>query len=320
MIPNPHGANHIARGAQAYFTDPGATVWHRVGATRNDVQDRSGRTTVFSKADALKQQHDGKRVDGAKSKQSTFGSSNVTYACEHRSDATFVTADQANAHRRVGVDPRLLYGSYVVGNLHRIKEKEWSTKYFGTGDWTTETTLTGNDQWNSSTGGDPRGDVRTAKATIRQLLGGKVDGVRYLGVTSGAGFDTLKTHPGLDNIGGLQARAPRDAQIAEVANWLSLDDIVVGNASENTGPLGGTAAYADLLADNFLVCVAPQNAMDVMQPTSMLTVITSEGLMSPVFSEVPQTLKGSFHVEVDIDSDFVQVDADLGYLIIDVNA
>lgn len=321
MTPNPHGANHIARGAQAYFTEPNATVWHRVGPVRSDVTSRSGRVTVFSKADSLRQQHDGKRVGTAKAKQSTFGSSNVSYACEHRASSTFVDGDTVKDHLANGVDPRRMYGSYVMGDLHRILEAEWRDEFFVTSKWTSghETTLTGNDQWNSSTGGDPRGVVRDGKAVIRRKLGGKVDGVRYLGVTSGAGWDTLKTHPGLDNIGGLQARAPRDGQLEEVANWLSLDGIVVGNASYNTAADNATASFSDILADNFLVVAVPVNAMDIMQPTATLTVVPDGSQMAPIFSEVPQALRGSFHVEVDVDRDFVMVDADLGYLVLDVN-
>lgn len=317
MVPNPHGANHIARGAQAYFTSPNSTVWHRVGPIRSDVTDLTGRITVFSKADTLKQQHDGLRAADGKAKQSAFGASTSTYACQHYADAHFCDADTAKSHQNVGVDPRFLYGSYVMGNLHRIIEKKWRQALFVTGKWTNTDTLSGTNQWNSSTGGDPRGEARDAKTAIRRLLGGHDDQVRYVGVCNAPVFDCLKTHPGLDNIGGLQAATPRDYSIMEVARWLGLDDIIVGGASENTAMLGQTASYSDVLADSFLVCVVPQNAMDVRQPTSMLTVVPDGTQMAPVFSEVPQTLKGSFHVEVDICLDFMLVDADLGYLYLD---
>lgn len=91
------------------------------------------------------------------------------------------------------------------------------------------------DRWNAGGGGDPAGAVDTAKDT---LFGTG----RTVGFTGVATFNVLRRHPAALDM--FKYTRSNILSVRDVADWLGLDELLVGKARYNTSMRGATASYS----------------------------------------------------------------------------
>jgi hypothetical protein len=130
----------------------------------------------------------------------------------------------------------------------RIAELLTTASNYGSGN---TTTLSGSDQWNGSTGGNPIKDIQTAKASLFNGPGA----TDVWGFTSNDVFNVLARHPLLLD---LQKYTTNGLLTPEaVARYFGLAGILIGESRKQTANEGQTASYSRIWGDDFgLVRVA----------------------------------------------------------------
>lgn len=192
----------------------------------------------------------------------------------------------------------------ITHDMLMFIENAWSAEFMVTGTWTTNTTLTGTDQWSDFVNSDPVGNIDTAKFTISGSTGIPES---QLSVAMGASVWTkLKRHPAL--LATYQGQKVVTKE--QAAAVLGVKEILVSEAVWNTNVEGNsTQTLARIVGKNCLVFYKPA-APSLMTPSCGY-------FFSKTVSEITRyrvDRRKSEAVEISSIFDFKATDVDAGYL------
>lgn len=288
------------------------------------VEKQSDRYFIFDRGDFNRDEAQ-KRAPGTESSGSGYRLDNTpTYFCDvvaHHKDVP----EQIRANSDAAIDPDRAATEFVTHKLLINREKNWTTTFFTTGQWTTDVTGVASSptsgqtiQWSDTTSGDPIGDIRAAVSTIEESTGFTpntlVVGKRVL--------DALEDHPDIvDRIkyAGMTGPSGNPARVNEntLAQLFGLERVMVSRAIENTAAEGLTNSHSFIAGKKALLTYAAPSP-SLMTPTGGYTFSwrgymgTSNALGMAISRFAMDELK-STRVEGEMAYDQKLVSADLGY-------
>ena len=215
-----------------------------------------------------------KRAPGTRVSEIGFAISNDSYFCEERGVAVPIT-DQAKANADAGAPPDRLAAALATHQMLIEKEVDFTTNFFSTSLWTTDVTGVASSptsgqtiQWSDTTSGDPIGDVRTGIDTILGSTGIKPN-VMVMGREV---YSALIDHPDIQGRinGGATTAQPSLASLNLLAQIFEVDEVMVGEAVQNTAAEGDTNAHSFILGKKCLLTYRPA-APGIMTPAAGYT-------------------------------------------------
>ncbi len=214
------------------------------------VAKQTGKYYIYDKSNlrALNTQ----RAAGSGANEIDFGLSLGSFACDDHALKEFVAdeiADQADA----ALNPLIDATETVTEQLMLDREIKLATMLADTAQVTSNTTLSGTNQWSDYSNSDPIGDVRTARATVHTNTFKKPNTI----VMSKTVFDMLIDHPAIiERIKYSQLGVVSAELLARV---FQVEQILVGEAGYNSAVEGQSDSLAYVWGKHAIVCyVAPQ--------------------------------------------------------------
>ncbi len=280
------------------------TVFPRV-----PVPKQSDKYTTLDKEDWFRDEAE-VRAGGTESAGSGYGVTDTAFFCDvyalHKDvdDQTRANADPAH-------NPDMEATEFVTQRLLLRQEIQWVSEFFVTAVW--GSSVTPGNLWSSYTTSDPISDWQLGSTTILKNTGMEAN-------TAVLGFEVwaqLKHHP--DIVDRYKYTSAASVTTDMVASLLEVDRVLVAKAIKNTGPEGGTAAYALTHGKNALLChVAPSPGL--LTPSAGYT-FTWTGISAGLGTDIAistfrmENLKAD-RIEGEIAFDFKIIGADLGYMFI----
>ena len=252
-----------------------------------------------------------KRAPATESAGSGYAVSTDSYACDvwalHKD-----VADQDRANSDSPLRPDQDASRWVTEQMMIDKEVEWATKYFSTGVWTVDKTVS--PLWDAANS-TPIEDVRAEKTAMLKLTGRKPNVM----VCSIEVWDVLVDHE--DIVARLSGGAtpqnvaiPQETQIAAI---LGLERIYVAEAVQNTANEGASDSNSFVMGQHALLLHVPRVA-GLYTPSAGYTFAWA-GLLgssagNTVISRIRADLLKAWRVEGECAYDQKVVSADLGTL------
>jgi len=140
------------------------------------------------------------------------------------------------------IHPKIDATENITERLLVIKESAMATAVSATATMTSNTTLSGTDQWSDYTNSDPIGDIKTGKEAVRTASGKKANTL----LLSHNAYIELLDHPDIIDRLKYVKVADKDAAKAALARIFDLDEVIVGDAQYNNSAEGGTITLADI--------------------------------------------------------------------------
>ena len=234
--------------------------------------------------------------------------------------------EQTLANEDAMLDIRSAGAETLAMRLMIHREEQFASNFFVAGQWGTDNTLTGNDQWSDYTNSDPIDAVTLARRTVQLSSGGFKPNTMVVGKEV---RDKLINHP--DVLARLNGGATvtntalvTDAKLAEI---FEVENFYVMEAVKNSSVEGVAESNAFIGGKNALLCYTPSNA-GLMSPAAGLTFawnnlegVNNLGITVESFSD--DALKRqqiAEMIQVKMSYDMKVVGADLGYLFINAVA
>jgi hypothetical protein len=170
------------------------------------------------------------------------------------------------------------------------------------------TTLSGSNQWNSGSGGDPVKDIQTARAACWNGRG-RGD---FVGFCSRSVWNVLARHQALLDLFKYtgQGLLPQDV----MAKWFGLRTILVGDARKQTANEGQTASYSRIWSDVFGI-VRVASTASVRNAAFAYTLRVNGQPRATQWFKPELGLKGRYFAKVTTSDAYQVVANDTGYLI-----
>jgi len=234
--------------------------------------------------------------------------------------------EQTLANEDAALDIRSAGAETLAMRLMIHREEQFASNFFVAGQWGTDNTLSGNDQWSDYTNSDPIDAVTLARRTVQLGSGGFKPNTMVVGKEV---RDKLINHP--DILARLNGGATvtntalvTDAKLAEI---FEVENFYVMEAVKNSSVEGVAESNAFIGGKNALLCYTPSNA-GLMSPAAGLTFawnnlegVNNLGITVESFSD--DALKRqqiAEMIQVKMSYDMKVVGADLGYLFINAVA
>ena len=177
--------------------------------------------------------------------------------------------EQTLANEDAALDIRSAGAETLAMRLMIHREEQFASNFFVAGQWGTDNTLTGNDQWSDYTNSDPIDAVTLARRTVQLNSGGFKPNTMVVGKEV---RDKLINHP--DVLARLNGGATvtntalvTDAKLAEI---FEVENFYVMEAVKNSSVEGVAESNAFIGGKNALLCYTPSNA-GLMSPAAGLT-------------------------------------------------
>lgn len=193
-------------------------------------------------------------------------------------------------------------------------ENNFAAEFLVTGTWTTNTTLSGTDQWSDYANSDPIKNIDDAKETITGLTG--IPGQMQSVAMGASVWKKLKRHPSILNaFGGGDSRL-KVLTKEIVADVLEVKEILVSEAVQNTNVEGNaTQTLSRIVSKNALVFYAPPSPSIMTPSCGYFFAKTVSEIMRYRINE-----RRSEAVEISSLFDFKATDVDAGVLYINAVA
>ena len=234
--------------------------------------------------------------------------------------------EQTLANEDAMLDIRSAGAETLAMRLMIHREEQFASNFFVAGQWGTDNTLSGNDQWSDYTNSDPIDAVTLARRTVQLGSGGFKPNTMVVGKEV---RDKLINHP--DVLARLNGGATvsntaliTDAKLAEI---FEVENFYVMEAVKNSSVEGVAESNAFIGGKNALLCYTPSNA-GLMSPAAGLTFawnnlegVNNLGITVESFSD--DALKRqqiAEMIQVKMSYDMKVVGDDLGYLFINAVA
>ena len=234
--------------------------------------------------------------------------------------------EQTLANEDAALDIRSAGAETLAMRLMIHREEQFASNFFVAGQWGTDNTLTGNDQWSDYTNSDPIDAVTLARRTVQLGSGGFKPNTMVVGKEV---RDKLINHP--DVLARLNGGATvtntalvTDAKLAEI---FEVENFYVMEAVKNSSVEGVAESNAFIGGKHAMLCYTPSNA-GLMSPAAGLTFawnnlegVNNLGITVESFSD--DALKRqqiAEMIQVKMSYDMKVVGDDLGYLFINAVA
>jgi len=215
-----------------------------------------------------------KRAAGTRVSEVGYALSNDSYFCEEYGVAIPIP-DQVRANADPAADPARAAAELATHQMLINKETDFSSSFFSTGLWGTDITGVASSpssgqviKWSDTTSGDPIGNVRTGIDTILGSTGVKPN-VMVMGRQV---YSALIDHPDVQGRinGGATTSQPSIASLNLLAQIFEVDEVMVGEAIQNTAAEGDTAAHSFILGKKCLLTYRPSTP-GIMTPAAGYT-------------------------------------------------
>lgn len=215
-----------------------------------------------------------KRAAGTRVSEVGYEISNESYFCEEYGVAISIF-DQVRANADPAADPDRLAAELATHQMLIQKETDFTTNFFTTGLWGTDITGVASNpgaseviQWSDTTSGDPIGNVRTGINTILANTGIKPN----IFVMGRQVYSALIDHPDIQGRinGGATTAQPSIATLNLLAQIFEVDEVMVGEAIQNTAAEGDTAAHSFILGKKCVLTYRPPSP-GIMTPAAGYT-------------------------------------------------
>lgn len=227
----------------------------------------------------------------------------VPFSLQERIDAR--TQAAMDAPVRALIDPL----TAVMDALLQRQERRIATVACTSANYGSNTAaIAAADRWNTADGGDPAGAVEDAVNTLLSGTGPQ----RTIGFCGPTVFKTLRRHPHALDMFKYRAVGRPMLSRQEVADWLGLDDLLIGRARYNSSLLGATASYSRIWTDTLFGVVRAPQMPALRQVTFGITL--QEPFAEMEFFAEEKGGWGSFVTKVAHADVPVVVAADCGYL------
>lgn len=282
-------------------------IFPRVAVTKE-----SDKYFVFSKSQLFRSNVE-VRGPSAKVKHRNYDLSTGSYQANEYATGILIpdrVAKNSDSPLRPAEDATMI----ITHDMLMFIENAFSSEFLVTGTWTTNTTLSGTDQWSDYANSDPITNIDDAKQTITGLTG--IPGEMLSLAMGSSVWKKLKRHPNILNAFGGGNASLKVATKQMVADLLEVKEVIVSEAVWNTNNEGNaTQTLARIVAKNALLYYAPA-APSLMTPSCgyFFTKTVSEILRYRV------TDRRSEVVEISSLFDFKAIDVDSGALIINAVA
>ena len=177
--------------------------------------------------------------------------------------------EQTLANEDAALDIRSAGAETLAMRLMIHREEQFASNFFVAGQWGTDNTLTGNDQWSDYTNSDPIDAVTLARRTVQLNSGGFKPNTMVVGKEV---RDKLINHP--DVLARLNGGATvtntalvTDAKLAEI---FEVENFYVMEAVKNSSVEGVAESNAFIGGKHAMLCYTPNNA-GLMSPAAGLT-------------------------------------------------
>lgn len=203
--------------------------------------------------------NENKRGTGAQSNEVTLSlTTGNAYYCEDHALKMFVS-DEDVENAEIPNAPFQDASEFLM-DQHLVNfEKEVADLVTSTANLTSNTTLSGTDQWSDYTNSSPLTDIETGKATIFSNIGVNPN----TAIISKTAWDKLKHHPELLE----RIKYSQKGQITTdlLASFWEVDRVLIGGAYYNSAKEGQTDATSQIWGkDVVLAYVAPRVAPKIM--------------------------------------------------------
>ena len=231
---------------------------------------------------------------------------------------------QTLANEDAALDLRRAASEYVAHQLLIAREKDWADTFFTGGVWTGDVDGVASSpasgeviQWSDTTNGDPIGDIRSAKTSVK-LAGGFKPNTLVMGEQV---YDALVDHPDIvDRVkyaGGLSGTDPAMVNEQTLAQLFGISRVMVMGSVENTAAEGQTESHSFIGGKKALLCYAAPSP-GLMTPTAGYTFswrgyLGTSNEFGIATQRFPIDAKKVERVEGEMSFDQKLVSADLGY-------
>lgn len=210
------------------------------------------------------------RPPSTRAQQGGYGLSTSSYKCHEYSFEKPID-DRIRRNSDNPLNPDRDATIYTTDKIDMAVEQLVQTAIETSGNWTTNATLSGTDQWSDFANSDPFDDVKTARLTVLKQIARKAN----TGVLSIEVFETLALHPDLLDRVKYTGTGERPAMVTAqmMAELFGLDQILVGSAVEDTATEGAAASIGYVWGKHFWIGHVP-SAPSLNTPAAGYTFTT----------------------------------------------
>lgn len=193
--------------------------------------------------------HDGaERAEGGRALRIGYGVEHRTYRTRDRTIEKPLD-DVVDAASQLPEGLSVTDIDFLTRQIQMHIETDTAGIVFASGNWGTDDTLSGTDQWSDYADSDPIADAKTASRTIRRNTGSKPDRL----ILGDEAWEDLRDHPLIvDRFKHTQAGVLTEELVAPL---MDVNRIVVGSGIQNNAAQGAAFNGADIWADNALFVV-----------------------------------------------------------------
>lgn len=268
------------------------------------VKERSGKFAKYGK-DNLRIEDNIARAPGTQARTFDYSVSQGDYACaEHALEK--IVPDEFMNNFDDPYDPKRDATTFCVDKIWLNQENALATDMADTAIMTSNTTLSGTDQWSDYVNSDPLSDIRTGRSTVK-LATGQIPNVAVFGWSTWLQF---QNHPDVIDRIKYVGTTSLEAVKKAVADLLEVQTVLIGTAIKNTANQGQSDSLSAVWGKHFWLLV-------VAQRPSIMTLsfgYTLKDVDREVDTYRDNARKGDV-VRVRDSFDQVLIDANLAYLI-----
>lgn len=206
---------------------------------------------IFTKGDWFRDQAKDDRRPGTRAPRGGYTLSTADYSCKEIAHATPLP-DRIRDNADEPLRPYEDAASYSMQMILLRRERRVAAALFTSSTWNGGSDWSGT-AWSDFTGSDPAYDVSVAKETLRTATGQ----TKFKLLMGAYVMSILKLHPdGLDRFKHVQTGVMTPAMVAQ---WLDVDEIIVGGSVYNSADEGASVTMADIWGKHALLMYVPAN-------------------------------------------------------------
>jgi hypothetical protein len=200
------------------------------------------------------------------------------------------------------------------------RDRQWASQFFTTSVWTGEETLAGSDQWSDYSGSDPLQKIEEKIVAMEELTGQRPNKA----VMGRQVWSQLKNHPDLvDRVNRGQTSGPAQALLANFAELIEVDEVMVARGIYNSAAEGAADAHSFIFGKHFLlmhVADSPGRYTPSAGYTFAWRGFSGANVAGTRMKRFERRSTSSRRVEIESAYDQKLVSADLGSIIINAVA
>lgn len=272
------------------------------------VEKESDDYFIYDKAEWLRDVADDDRRPGARAPRSGYTLSTAKYALRQAAQAMAVP-DRIAENSDDPLRPYEDASAFCMQMVLLRRERRIATKLFTGGNWGTNTTLAGTDQWSDFVNSDPAEDVNTAIDAVLQNTGFRPNTM----LVGQQVWSKLRIHPdGLDRYKHTQTGVMTAAMVAE---WLGIERLLIGAATRNSAAEGAAFSGSFIWGKHALIAYVTGNP-SISEPSGSY-IFQKRGVQTKRFREEAEAQDV---VETTLSFDIQITGSDLGYFYTNASA